>query len=221
MTMNRIQFQPGLSLPEFLKYYGTQAQCAAILEQMRWPTGFQCPHCGGSTCSRVDGRTHMLFQCLACRHQTFLIAGTMMQGIKLLLIVWFLAIYLISQAKTGLSTLALKCHLGVSYLTAWLVHYKLMQAMAERGTHYVLDGQIQIDDAYLGGERSGGKSGRGSENKIPFVAAVSLSDEGRPLRTKLIPVSGFGFRVSGFGFQPERDWSMGQNTSGLRQHRVL
>lgn len=139
----------------------------------------------------------MLFQCLACRHQTFLIAGTMMQGIKLLLIVWFLAIYLISQAKTGLSTLALKCHLGVSYLTAWLVHYKLMQAMAERGTHYVLDGQIQIDDAYLGGERSGGKSGRGSENKIPFVAAVSLSDEGRPLRTKLIPVSGFSLSEIG------------------------
>lgn len=197
MAMNRIQFQPGLSLPEFLKYYGTQAQCAAMLEQVRWPTGFQCPHCGGGTCSRVGGRTHVLFQCWACRHQTSLIAGTVMQGTKLSLTVWFLAIYLISQAKTGLSTLELKRHLGVSYPTAWLVHHKLMQAMAEREAHYVLDGQIQVDDAYLGGERSGGKSGRGSENKIPFVAAVSLSDEGRPLRTKLIPVSGFSLSAIG------------------------
>ncbi len=57
-----------------------------------------------------------------------------------------------------------------------LIHHKLMQAMAEREERYVLEGQVQVDDAYLGGERSGGKVGRGSENKVPFVAAVSLSE---------------------------------------------
>src|SRR3546814_8770814 len=78
---------------------------------------------------------------------TSLIAGTVMQGTKLPLTTWFLAIYLISQAKTGLSALALKRHLGVSYPTAWLIHHKLMQAMADRETRYVLDGQVQVDDA--------------------------------------------------------------------------
>ncbi len=67
-------------------------------------------------CRRVGGRTHPLFQCHLCQHQSSLIAGTVMQGTKLPLTVWFLAIYLISQAKTGLSALALKRHLGVSYL---------------------------------------------------------------------------------------------------------
>ena len=114
-----------------------------------------------------------------------------MQGTKLALTVWFLAIYLVSQAKTGLSALALKRHLGVSYPTAWLIHHKLMQAMSQREDCYVLDGQVQVDDAYLGGERSGGKAGRGSENKVPFVAAVSLSDDGHPLRVKLSAVAGF------------------------------
>jgi hypothetical protein len=57
------------------------------------------------------------------------------QGTNLPLTVWFLAIYFISQAKTGLSALALKRHLGVSYPTAWL-----MQAMAEREDHYLLSG---------------------------------------------------------------------------------
>jgi hypothetical protein len=136
-----------------------------------------------------------LFQCQACRHQTSLIAGTVMQGTKLTLTVWFLAIYLISQAKTGLSALALMRQLGVSYPTAWLIHHKLMQAMAEREERYVLEGQVQVDDAYLGGERSGGKVGRGSENKVPFVAAVSLSDDGHPLRTKLTPVPGFSLKA--------------------------
>lgn len=195
MAMNRIQFQPGLSMPDFHKRYGTESLCEVALEHARWPAGFRCPRCDGSAYSRVRGRTHALFQCQACRHQTSLIAGTVMQGTKLPLTVWFLAIYLISQAKTGLSSLALKRHLGVSYPTAWLIHHKLMQAMADRERRYVLDGQVQVDDAYLGGERSGGKAGRGSENKVPFVAAVSLSDEGRPLRVKLTPVAGFSLKA--------------------------
>jgi hypothetical protein len=128
-----------------------------------------------------DG-TRKVFQCTGCRHQTSLIAGTVFQGTKLPLTIWFLAIYLISQAKTGLSALALKRQLGVSYPTARLIHHKLMQVMADRESRYVLDGKVQVDDTYLGGERTGGKVGRGSENKVPFVAAVSLTEEDRPLR---------------------------------------
>jgi transposase-like protein len=193
--MNRIQFQPGLSMPEFLERYGTESQCEAALEHARWPSGFRCPRCDGAAYSRVRGRTHSLFQCQACRHQTSLIAGTVMQSTKLPLTVWFLAIYLISQAKTGLSALALMRQLGVSYPTAWLIHHKLMCAMAQREARYVLEGQVHVDDAYLGGERSGGTAGRGSENKVSFVAAVSLTDEGHPLRIKLTPVSGFTLKA--------------------------
>ena len=83
----------------------------------------------------------------------------------------------------------------MSYPTAWLLHHKLMQVMAEREDRYVLEGKVQVDDAYLGGERSGGKVGRGSENKVPFVAAVSLSDDGRPLRARLTPVAGFTLKA--------------------------
>jgi len=191
MPMNRIQFQPGLSMPKFLRLYGQEWQCAAALEQARWPEGFRCPRCHGAAYSRVQGRTHTLFQCRGCRHQTSLIAGTVMQGTKLPLTVWFLAIYLLSQAKTGLSALALARQLGVSYPSAWLMHHKLMAAMAEREQRYRLTGHVQLDDAYLGGERCGGKSGRGSENKVAFLAAVSLSDEGHPLRTRLTPVATF------------------------------
>lgn len=195
MAMNRIQFQPGLSMPEFFKRYGSESQCAVALETARWPGGFRCPRCNNSAHCVLRGSTHKVYQCNACRHQASLIAGTVLQGTKLALTVWFLAIYLIGQAKTGLSALALKRHLGVSYPTAWLIHHKLMLAMSQREDRYVLEGQIQVDDAYLGGERSGGKVGRGSENKVPFVAAVSLSDEGRPLCIKLTPVPGFTLKA--------------------------
>ena len=75
-------------------------------------------------------------------HQASLIAAMEFQGTKLPLTTWFLAIYLISQAKTGLSALALKRQLGVSYPTAWLIHHKLMQVMAEHEERYVLEGSF-------------------------------------------------------------------------------
>ena len=191
MAMNLIQFQHGLSLPDFLKQFGTEAQCEEALKIARWPNGFQCPRCGQTEYSLLHMGCHDTFQCKNCRLQTSLIAGTLFQSTHLPLTRWFLAIYLISQAKTGLSALALKRQLGVSYPTAWLVYQKLMQAMSERDAQYTLDGHVQLDDAYFGGELSGGKSGRGSENKVPFIAAVSLSETGHPLYVKMALVPGF------------------------------
>jgi hypothetical protein len=48
MSMNRIQFQSGLSMPELLKQLGTEVQCEAALEKARWPQGFACPRCGNA-----------------------------------------------------------------------------------------------------------------------------------------------------------------------------
>ncbi|MBU2718892.1 IS1595 family transposase, partial [Acidithiobacillus ferridurans] len=109
-----------------------------------------------------------------CRHQTSLIGGILFQGTRLPMTLWFLSIYLVSQAKSGLSALALSRQRGISYPTAWRLHNKLMQSMLEREALYTLQGSVQADDAYLGEERSGGKPGGGSENKVPFVAAVSV-----------------------------------------------
>ena len=191
MPMNRIQFQSGLSLPDFLHQFGTEAQCEVELEQARWPQSFVCPCCGHTAASVFRVGSHPTFQCKACRHQTSLTAGTLFESTKLPLTLWFLAIYLISQAKTGLSALALKRLLGVSYPTAWLLQHKLMAVMSERDATYPLNGRVDIDDAYLGGELSGGKAGRGSENKVPFVAALSFDEDGHPLYVKMTPVSGF------------------------------
>ena len=62
--------------------------------------------------------------------------------------------------------------LGVSYNTAWMLKQKLMQVMLEREARTMLTDRVEIDDAYIGGERTGGKVGRGAPGKTPFVAAV-------------------------------------------------
>lgn len=191
MAMNWVQFQQGMSLTEFLRSFGTEEQCVEAVMRARWPEGFTCPRCGGGTYCVVRHEGRSLFQCNTCRRQTSLTAGTLFAGTKLPLTTWFLTIYRISQAKTGISALALKREIGVSYPTAWLIHHKIMRAMAERDSVHQLGGTVQLDDAYLGGERNGGKVGRGSENKVPFVAAVSLDAHNHPRYLKLTPLAGF------------------------------
>jgi hypothetical protein len=197
MSSHKIQFQPGMSIPEFLRHFGTEEQCAEALKRARWPEGFRCPRCDDARHYLVSHGARKLFQCIGCRHQASVTAGTMMEHSKLPLTTWFLAIHLISQAKTGMSALALKRDLGVSYPTAWLLHQKINRAMADREAAHLLQGAVQLDDAYLGGERSGGKAGRGSENKVPFVAALSLDEKGGPTHLKLDVVSGFTSQAIG------------------------
>lgn len=97
-----------------------------------------------------------------------------------------------TQSKTNIAALALMRQLGISWKAAWLLKHKLMEVMAQREARQPLEGDVRVDDAYLGGERTGGGPGRGSSNKVAFVAAVELRD-GRPQRVRFDPVPGFSF----------------------------
>lgn len=191
MAMNRVQFQKGLSMTEFIKQYGTQSKCEKILEKMRWPQGFVCPKCESqSHCIVWHGRVKT-FQCHRCHSQVTLTSGTIFHSSKLSLVIWMQAMYLMAQTKNGIAALELMRTLGVCYRTAWRIKHKLMQVMIEREEKTVLKGRVELDDAYLGGVHVGGKVGRGSENKVPFVAAVETDAKGNPCRTVLSPVQAF------------------------------
>lgn len=161
MAMNRVQFQPGLSMAEFIGRYGSERQCERALIAVRWPNGFVCPHCGDTRSSSFEREGRQYWQCCRCRRQTTATVGTIFAATKLPLTTWFLAMHLLTQSKNNVSALELRRHLGVSYVTALLVKHKLMQVMADREQGLVLTGRIEIDDAYLGGEHPG-KTGRGS-----------------------------------------------------------
>lgn len=190
MAMNKVQFQKGLSLDGFLKKYGGERQCEDALVAARWPQGYQCPRC---ECKRV-AMTHngrRLWECLGCGYQCSAIAGTVMEATKLPLRKWFLSMYLMTQSKNAISSLELKRQLGVSYKTAWMMKHKLLEVMVQREAPRTLEGRVEIDDAYLGGERTGGKRGRGSENKVPFVAAVETNKKGHPIFIRLDMLKSF------------------------------
>ena len=108
--------------------------------------------------------------------------------------VWCRAMHLLAQGKKGLSNIELGRRLGISTNAAWRVQHKLMQAMIERDRRYKLGTggpRIEIDDAYIGGERTGEGSGRGRRGHTPFIIAVETTADGRPLYARLQVVRGF------------------------------
>ena len=67
MARNRVQFQKGYSLTQFMDEYGTEEKCREALFRWGWPNGFVCPRCSQTKHCRVQSRA--LYQCSGCRHQ--------------------------------------------------------------------------------------------------------------------------------------------------------
>src|SRR4051794_35720799 len=198
----------GLSEVAFRERFGTEEACRTALFEMRWREGLTCLACGHRGFCALKSR--QLFQCNRCKKQVRLTAGTVFQDTKLPLTAWFIAIYHLTRSKGGISSIELARRLGVRQPTAWLMKHKLMRAMAEREAKKPkLEGRIEIDDAYLGGERSGGKRGRGAAGKTPIVAAVETTAERKPRRLRLTVVK--GFRKKEIEKLAKRDLAPGSN----------
>jgi len=188
MAKSSIQFQKGLSLTKFQSLYGTEGQCYQALFAMRWPKGFVCPQCGHDHYSLI--RTRAVYECSQCKHHSTVTAGTIFHATKLPLTVWFLGMYLMTQNKNGVSVLEMRRQLGISCNTAWRMKHKIMHVMFERDRGRLLEGDIHLDDSYLGGERIGGKRGRGTRGKTPFIIAVEMHND-QPVYIRLNRVSRF------------------------------
>jgi transposase-like protein len=189
MPKNKIQFQKGLSLQQFHQLYGAEEQCRAMLFKYRWPNRFTCPKCGHKHSYKLTSR--ILYQCCSCRFQSSLISGTVFDSSKLSLTTWFLAIYLITQSKDGISTLNLSRCLGISANASLRLKHKLQHVMKEADDAHPLHTMIQLDDAYWGGKKHDGVRGRGATGKTPFIAAVSTNLQGHPVYMRLSRLASF------------------------------
>lgn len=107
MAMNRVQFQPGLSLHGFLHRYAGEQAGEQALEHARWPQGSACPRCGGTHATRFRRGRLPYWQRCACRRQTSLVADTVFVHTHQPLSTWFLALYLLPHTKTNMAALEL------------------------------------------------------------------------------------------------------------------
>lgn len=114
-----------------------------------------------------------LMHCSNYGHQTSVIAGTLFQGTRKPLRVWFSVIWWVVSQKTEASALNLKDAMSFnSYETAWTWLQKLRRIMIRPGRE-LLRGEVEVDETYIGGEETG-EICRGAENKVLVVVAVEI-----------------------------------------------
>ena len=167
---------PEISFYEWQQRYKTDQVCLKQLAQLRWPNGFQCPHCGHDHGYYTRSRGH--YECAACHRQTSVTAGTVFHATKLPLVKWFWAIYWVAADKGSISALRLSKLIGVNWRSAFRMLSKLRTAMGHQDSIYRLSRIIEFDDAFIGGKRPG-KRGRGAEGKTSVLIACE-DVEGKP-----------------------------------------
>ena len=164
------------SLPDFQRLFPDDAACATYLEKARWANGFACPSCGvvGEP-FRIATRPGVL-TCRACRRQTGLTVGTIMERSHTALSVWFWAAYLIASQTPGVSAVQFQRQLGLSrYETAFGILHKIRAGMVRPDQDRIggkADGHIEVDESYVGGRTRG--EGRGVHHKTLVIAAVEV-----------------------------------------------
>jgi transposase-like protein len=159
---------------EFEKRFGTDDACREYLVRLRWPEGFRCPRCKSDR-SWFNGRRGLL-ECADCHHQSSATAGTIFDGTRLPLTVWFRAMWLVTSQKNGVSALGLQRQLGMKrYETVWTMLHKLRRAMV-RPDRDRLSGRVEVDETYVGGpeERT-----RGRQVEAKSLIVVAAQENGR------------------------------------------
>jgi transposase-like protein/predicted RNA-binding Zn-ribbon protein involved in translation (DUF1610 family) len=179
-VLNRADLPFPESLPEFQRLFPDDTACAAYLEKARWGEGFACPNCGvvGEP-FRIATRPGVL-TCRACRRQTGLTVGTVMERSHTPLSVWFWAAYLVASQTPGMSAVQFQRQLDLTrYETAFGILHKLRAGMVRPDQDRIggkADGHVEVDEAYVGGKTRG--EGRGVHHKTLVVAAVEHREPG-------------------------------------------
>ncbi len=174
------------SLLEIQKAFPNEFACAEFLFGRRRPSGFVCPKCDRGRAVLLKSRA-WTYQCVACRRQTSITAGTVMHRSKLPLTVWFWAAHLMATHSNGMSALQLKAQLPITYKTAWLLTQKLRRSMVDPARE-PLEGVVEIDQTEIPFRDTQSFFNPNNSGKIIIIGAVEIRDRtnGQPQKPKAI-----------------------------------
>jgi transposase-like protein len=136
-------------LMELIRYFADPDTCLQFAVEFRWPNGVICPRC-----QALDPRfisTRRVWECKGCKKQFSVKNGTIMEDSPLPLDKWFAAIWLITNAKNGISSYEIHRALGITQKSAWFVLHRVRFAMMT-GTFEKMKGEVESDETYIGGK---------------------------------------------------------------------
>ena len=177
-----------MDLLSLMDAYGSEDKCRTILEELRWPEGPRCPRCQGTKLSRISTREQ--FDCDGCGYQFSVKAGTIFHDSPLPLRKWFVAVYLMTESRKGISANQIQRMLGLgSYRTAWYLCHRIRAAMVEADPTPLM-GTVETDETYLGGKpRHPAKSKQEAaqqwmKHKVTVLGAI---ERGGAVRLQMVP----------------------------------
>jgi len=166
-----------MSLVKLVDRFGSEERCRDYLEELRWPEGVKCPRCDSESISRITTRNQL--DCNDCRYRFSVTTGTLFHDSHLPLSKWFMAIYLVTESKKGISAKQLQRMLDTSYKTAWYLGHRIRAAMGD-DDQPLLRGIVEVDETFVGGRRYGvGRGNYRDADNPPVVGAVERGGEVR------------------------------------------
>lgn len=182
------------TLQEAIKFFADADTCVTFMAQLRWPEGVTCPDCEGKAVSYLTSRR--MWKCMnkACHKQFSVKRGTVMEDSAISLDKWLAAIWLIANAKNGVSSYEIHRAIGVTQKSAWFLLHRIRLAM-QTGTFEKMSGTVEADETFIGGlsrnmhkhVREAKITGPGGCGKAIVMGLLERHDNGSKVRTMVIP----------------------------------
>lgn len=179
------------TMQEAIRHFSDELVCIQFVASLRWPDTPTCPNCKSGEATFMTSRRVWL--CKDCRKQFSVKVGTIFEDSAVPLSKWLPAIWMVVNAKNGISSYEMGRSLGVTQKTAWFMGHRIRLALQRGSFDKKLRGPVEADETYIGGaarnmhfNKRKSALGQGKRAKLPKAVVMGMLERNGEVRTRII-----------------------------------